>query len=170
MAAAGHGLADLPLEAQGPVSAALGRAAGGYGVVGLRANNPAQRLNARFDAAGVTVTAGEAFLRLHLIGYGRANTTVNTTVPAAPHATANRVTYRQAGIRQWYANGPLGLEQGFDLSTPPASGRGSLTLRVGLGSNLQPELRGGDVVFTGAVGTLRYHGLVASDATGRTLR
>ncbi|MFL5830921.1 MAG: hypothetical protein ACJ76X_13485 [Solirubrobacteraceae bacterium] len=170
MTATGHGLADLPLEAQGPVSAALGGAAGGYGVVGLRANNPAQRLNARFDAAGVTVTAGEASLRLRLVGYGRASTTVKAITPVAPAATANRVTYRQTGIRQWYANGPLGLEQGFDLSAPPARGRGPVTLHVRVGSNLEPELRGRDVVFTGAAGSLRYHGLVASDATGRTLR
>jgi hypothetical protein len=62
VAAAGRGLptglAGLPAAAQGPVSAALGRAEPAYRVVGLRAGNPAQRLRTVFSPGGVVVYAG----------------------------------------------------------------------------------------------------------------
>ena len=39
------------------------------------------------------------------------------------HDAANRVEYRRpGGVVEWYINGPLGLEQGFDLAAPPVGG------------------------------------------------
>ena len=35
-----------------------------------------------------------------------------------PHASANRVVYRHAGLSEWYVNGPAELEHGFTLARP----------------------------------------------------
>ena len=58
------GLLSLPLAAQGPVSAALGRDAAAYRVEGLVARNPAQRFSARFGPSGVAITAAGPFVFL----------------------------------------------------------------------------------------------------------
>jgi hypothetical protein len=74
---------------------------------------------------------------------------------------------------EWYANGPLGLEQGSTLGSRPAPPRkGPLTVELGLYGNLSPALERGRhaVRLRGAGTSLRYTGLVASDAAGRTLR
>src|SRR5437588_56072 len=93
-------------------------------------------------------------------------------VAVAPTARANLVVYRHRGVSEWYANGPLGLEQGFTLAAPPAGRRvGPLTLTLALSSNAHVSVaRGGDAVtFTRGRTSLSYRGLVASDARGHTL-
>jgi hypothetical protein len=148
-------LSVLPLAAQGPVSATLGRADSAYWVRGTRANNPLNGLRARFTAAGgVTVASSRGHERFAVSGLG------------APTVSANRVTYHRAGLTETYANGPLGLEQSFTLAHGPA-GRVGVTLT--LGGNLHASLRAGMVQLAGAGTTLRYGGLVATDARGRRL-
>jgi hypothetical protein len=159
----------LPLTALGPVSAALGRADSGYRVTGLRARNPAQHLDVDFSGGGVSVASGAARIRLRLteFGYASALKPVGLT---RPHATGNRVLYsHRDGLREWYANGPLGLEQGFDLATRPRTGTGRLTLSLALAGDLRARLTGNAVNLTGHGATLRYGGLVATDARGHRL-
>jgi hypothetical protein len=110
-----HGLA--------PVSAALGDDQPAYSVSGLQAVNPAQRLRAGFTRVGVTVVSGKARLDMALsaYGYGSALASVGST---QPRASANRVAYSYAGLTAWYANGPLGLEQGFIVAHAPATEAG----------------------------------------------
>jgi hypothetical protein len=115
------GLAALPIAARAPVSAALGAHEPGYRVVGLKARNPQQRLTTTFSRAGVSIASGSAHVRLRLVGYGYASA-LREVKPAAPRAAANRVNYAHRGIGEWYTNGPLGLEQGFDVSARPAAG------------------------------------------------
>ena len=55
-------------------------------------------------------------LRLRAAGYGRS---LQPVAAAAPAAHANRVSYRRGSLTEWYANGPLGLEQGFTLKALP---------------------------------------------------
>jgi hypothetical protein len=50
----------------------------------------------------------------------------------APTTDANRVTYRAGVVRAWYANGPMGIEQGFDVFRAPAIGSGRLILSMAL--------------------------------------
>ena len=71
-----------------------------------------------------------------------------------------------------YANGPLGLEQGFTVPAASAGRHaGPLTLELGLSGNARARLLPGadGVMFTGAGGALAYQGLVATDARGRAL-
>ncbi len=146
---------SLPVAAQGPISAVLGRNDRAYWIQGARAVNPAQSLRLRFSSSGVTVASGRGYVRLGVIG-------------AAPVVRANRVSYARGGVREWFVNGPFGLEQGFTVEHRVGEGA-NVTLRASLAGDLTPALRKGSVVLRGHGVTLRYTGLVATDATGRRL-
>jgi len=169
-----RGFAALPVAARGPVSAAIGRDDRSFSarvVAGaLTLRNRGQGLLAQFGERGVQIRAGRARLGLNLVGYGYGST-LSAVDAVAPWAQANRVVYpRAAGVREWYTNGPLGLEQGFTLSAPPARRAGGmLTLALAVSGNLHATLSDGAVTFSGAGQSLAYRGLVASDATGRRL-
>jgi len=164
-----HGLDSLPLAAQGPVSASLGQDAPAYRLEGLRAVNPEQHLHARFSRRGIMVASGTGQLGIALSAYGHGSTLLPVE-PAAPRASANRVRYAHGALTEWYANGPLGIEQGFDVAARPGPAAGPLTLSLALSGNLAVRLRGGSVLFTGEGAALHYGGLVATDAHGQALR
>jgi hypothetical protein len=163
-----HGLTSLPLTAQGPVSAALGHDPA-YRVKGLRTGNPAQHLRADFSRRGVTVASGTARLGMSLSAYGHGNA-LRPVGSAVPRASANRVRYAHGALTEWYANGPLGIEQGFDVAARPGAAAGPLTLSLALSGNLAARQRNGSVLLTGQGTALRYGGLVATDARGHVLR
>jgi FG-GAP repeat protein/List-Bact-rpt repeat protein len=83
---------------------------------------------------------------------------------AVPRAASNRVFYRRGALGEWYANGPLGLEQGFEIAHRPV-GVGALTFSLALSA--RAHLEHGAVLLPGG---LRYAGAQASDADGRALR
>jgi hypothetical protein len=170
------GLSRLPLAAQGTVSATLGAENPAYRVGfsggGFQAVNPAQRLSARFGRSGIQIGAGSVHLGLSLraVGYG---TSLRAVGAATPRVKANRVTYARTGLSEWYANGPLGLEQGFTIPRAPSHHpAGPLTLSMALAANARASLAsGGQSITLGRAGrsSLRYGGLIATDSTGRTL-
>ena len=86
---------------------------------------------------------------------------------------ANRVTYAHAGLSEWYANGPLGLEQGFTIPRAPSGHpAGPLTLSMALSGNVHTSLAyGGQSITLSRAGgpSLHYSGLRATDARGRAL-
>ncbi len=171
-------LSSLPLAAQGSISAALGGDDPAYLVRGgndqLRTFNNAQHLRVSFTRSGVLVSAAGARLGLALraAGYG---TSLHGVGAASPSAHGNRVVYARGTLREWYANGPLGLEQGFSvqhqLATHPT---GPLTLSLAQSGNLHAVLAhdGRGVLFDADGGRtlLRYDGLMASDARGHKLQ
>ena len=161
--------AGLPLGARGPIGAALGRAAHGYWLRGLRAANSAQHLRVTFDPRGVNIDSSLGQLRLSLAAYGHRGA-LRAPRLAPPLVRTNRVTYRRGPLREWYVNGPLGLEQGFDLARAPIGGTGPLTLSLALSGNLTAQMEHGAVLFSGNRVDLRYGGLIATDAHGRPLR
>ena len=105
------------------------------------------------------------------MGYGSALSAVGQV---APRAKANRVLYERAGLSEWYANGPVGLEQGFTIAKAPSGHRaGALTLSVALSGNAHASLAPGGqsiILSRGGRPALRYGGLSATDARGRVLR
>jgi hypothetical protein len=171
-----RGLSSLPVVAQGVVSGALGADTRAYRVTSsggvLGALNPAQRLRTRFGRSGVLIGSGGARLGLSLqgVGYG---SSLEELGEIAPRVQSNRVVYARGGLSEWYANGPLGLEQGFMIAHAPAgAATGPLTLSIALSGNVHPSLAadGRSISFSEAGGALlRYGGLVVSDARGRTL-
>jgi hypothetical protein len=156
------GLLSLPTAAQDSVSAALGRDQAAYHIRGLVARNPAQRLAAQFARSGVAVTAGSARFAIALKAFGRGGV-LRALPPGLPVARADRVSYARGPVREWWANGPLGLEQGFDIARRPA-GSGALTLSLAVSGSVR--LDHGTVLLPGG---LRYAGLRATDARGRSL-
>jgi hypothetical protein len=126
-------------------------------------------LRVGFSRAGVAIASGGARFRIALSAYGYSSALRPLGV-VAPVASANRVSYERGSLMEWYANGPLGLEQGFDVAARPRAGSGPLTFSLALSGNLAAKLDHSSVLLAGKGVALRYGGLVASDARGRALR
>jgi len=169
-------LAALPVSAQGPVSAALGADDRAYRIGAtngeLAAVSAGQHLSARFGPVGAAFRSGamRVGLSLRAMGYGAS---LRGLGAATPRARANRVLYSRPGLSEWYANGPLGVEQGFTISRAPVGGMtGPLALSFALSGNAHAALGAGgrSIAFRGPGGALlRYGGLSATDAHGRAL-
>jgi hypothetical protein len=164
------GWSRLPLAARGPVAAAVARHDPRYRISpsasGLTAHNPTQKLGLSFSSAGVgvSVAAGQLTLALRKVGRGAVAQRLAQVKPRL--LASNRTVYRRPGLSEWYANGPLGLEQGFTLRHRPA-GHGALTFTVGLAGSLAARAaQHGQIV---SFGPLAYRGLVVTDARGRKL-
>jgi hypothetical protein len=140
---------------------------------GFRAATPAQRLTTSFGPSGIFVTSGSTWIRLDLRGvdYGNVQTAVRRV---APVLSANQVVYRRDALSEWYANGPLGLEQGFTIPRAPAHRSSDvLMLALTLSSNARTSLAKGakGIVFSrGGQPVVRYAGLSAIDSQGHQLR
>ncbi|MFZ5818263.1 MAG: BspA family leucine-rich repeat surface protein [Chloroflexota bacterium] len=171
---------SYPTTPSGPqpaISAALGQGDSAYQFVpsadGYRVENAVHDLRAEFSQAGMSLRSGEAQWSLSLqgVGYGEA---LEPPPAAAPRASANRLEYVRGALTEWYVNGPFGLEQGFTLASAPGQQEGALTLSLALEGKVQTRLDDQVDAFelTRADGStvLRYSGLEAYDATGRTLR
>jgi FG-GAP repeat len=130
---------------------------------GLVAHNPAQRLTARFGRAGVTIRAGRGRFAITLQAFGRAGT-LRPLAAVSPVASSDRVSYARGPVREWWANGPLGLEQGFDIARRP-TGSGAVTLSLAVSGAVRLDHR--TVLLPGG---LRYAGVRATDARGRSVR
>jgi hypothetical protein len=167
-------LASLPLSAQGAVSAALGAdepayrlAPAGPGV--FAAANAAQRLSATFRPSGVEIHTAGIALAMRLLDAGEGAAVASRT----PDVHANRAVYPHRGLSEWYANGPLGIEQGFTLRAPPRrSADERLALTLAFSSNARATLASGGHALTmrrRGFAPLHYGGLIATDARGRAL-
>jgi trimeric autotransporter adhesin len=130
----GSASARLPLAARALVSRTVARDESAFRAVpvpgGFVAHNAPQGLLARFRRGGVLVRAPGGSVGLSLVGWGRGASLVALT-PVWPRAAANQVSYERGGVREWYANGPLGLEQGFTVGSRLA-GSGGRPLRLEL--------------------------------------
>jgi hypothetical protein len=168
--------AALPAGLQGPLSAAIGAADPTYAAhavgEGWRAYAQGDRLRSDFAKDGVTVSVGSTRLRLSAatIGTGAAAKPLGAVRPAW---RGNRIEYAHAGSREWYVNGPLGLEQGFTIerAANPSATR-TLSLSMSIDGNVHPSLSadGRAVLLARAGGpALRYGGLSVRDANGRQL-
>jgi hypothetical protein len=170
------GLSSLPMAAQGTISATLGADDRAYRVSalgsGFQAQSPAQRLDIRFARSGVQIVSGKVELGLSVraMGYGASPRALDAVTPSA---NGSRVSYLRAGLSEWYANGPLGLEQGFTIPHAPSGHpTGPLTIAMALSGNAHPSLTSGgqSLTLSHAGGpSLRVAGLTTSDARGRTL-
>ncbi|WP_437589481.1 FG-GAP repeat protein [Sorangium sp. So ce1000] len=152
----------------------------------MSALNPAHGLLSEFTSAGVVVTreSSEAAGRItmKLARYGCEGELVPLDVVAEPRGANNRVEleYRapSAGVNvtEWYLNGPLGLEQGFSLDSPPpcrSEGEGRVELEIALGGDLSPQLsedgQSMELFDASGAAVLRYADLVVQDARGNVL-
>ncbi|MGO8751581.1 MAG: hypothetical protein ACLQNE_37040 [Thermoguttaceae bacterium] len=170
-------LADLPVAAQHAISSAIGQDQAAYhaasGAAGVALANPANGFNAQVQSGALHVSAGSDTWDMSLagLGYGGAVQPVGT---ARTSNNGNRVDCNYGTIDEWFVNGPSGLEQGFNVAPLPQSDvTGSLTVDLALGGDLTGTVNatGDGLTLTRSDGSavLGYTGLVAYDATGKTL-
>ena len=169
---------NLPVAAQASISASLGRDASQYHARavagGFQTTTLSQHLDTRFTAQGAEISSGRVHWSMGLQGYGY-GMAVKPLQAVMPEANLNRVEYRRGSLTEWYVNGPMGLEQGFTLSDPPAQNQGQpLTLVVGLQGDLTASVdkHGTGLTLNDANGhaRLRYTGLRVTDAASKELR
>jgi hypothetical protein len=165
-------LQSLPLQAQGVMSSALGSGAASFAA---RPTGDGYRLAgggvaADLSGRGVRMRVAGGSLSMALTGVGRGGR-LSSVGAVSLMTRANRVSFGRAGLREWYAAGPFGIEQGFTVASRPQGTGGSLTLAMRLGGSLRARLAGSQVRFVTPSGRVaaRYGGLVAVDARGRRL-
>jgi hypothetical protein len=167
------GLRALQPAARTQISDAIGAQLPSYLVQRRGANvdlsNAAQHLTATFNAGGVWLRGSWGRLHMYLAGVG-SRTNVRALAPVKPATSANRVVYQRPSVSEWYANGPLGIEQEFTVARPsrPQPG-GTIELRLAVGGDLRPRMtpNGKGVELTrGPTPVLRYAQLEARDARG----
>ncbi len=126
------------------------------------ADRVADGLRACFGGRGAYFTGPDGRgLSLRLTAFGRAGALTGLGAPERV-AAAGRLNYRYAGLTEWWRSVSQGFEQGFDVARRPG-GAGPLLLTME--ANRDPERRPGGLAW----GTLRYGGLVVTDASGRRL-
>ena len=174
-AAAGQGWQGIPSPARAAVSAALGGEDPEFAVRSsegaLVGYDQGHRLEFRVQRDRLAISSGAARLDLSFLGVGRGRRVVAAPV-ARPTWSGNRVVFDRGAVREWYVNGPLGVEQGFTLTTRPAGAYpASVRLALRLSGNVRVSLAGHTgLTLTGPDGaSLRYSGLSVTDARGRTL-
>ena len=74
---------------------------------------------------------------LRSVGYG---TSAQAVGEVTPSASANRVDYARPHLREWYVNGPMGIEQGFTIPHRPAVSSTALTLSMAITGNVHASL------------------------------
>lgn len=122
-------------------------------------------VSSSFTRAGVSLDTAEGVARLSLIavGYGRRLAAVREVMPVADGSS---VSYRRGWLREWYRNGPFGLEQGYTLANRPAESQlGPLTLTLGIGGPLTARRSGSGILLTSTDGraVLNYGQLSVRD-------
>ena len=158
----------VAVAAQAVMSAALGR---GQPAFAARRSAAGWRLagggvRARLGARWGRALTGGVSLSLRVVGLGRGGRLAPRS--ASVSARANRVVYDRGVVREWYAAGPLGIEQGFTLQRRPAGAGGPLTLALGLaGSACAGVGVAGAVSDSLGPGGSALRGSAALDASGR---
>lgn len=182
--------ADLPADARAAISSQIdatryGIKAGGKNILGPndvhRASNHRQDIRVEFSDQGFSLRplgdkAVAWHLEMELAGYGReGDQKLNKPVSSSPPLVdGNHVQYSRGELREWYVNDATGFEHGITLQSRP-SGPDNRRLRFewGLSGTLLPRMEeaGQAIEFDGVKNrsVLRYAGLKAWDATGRSL-
>jgi len=143
----------------------------GTGTETWTGTNDAQRLSMEFDAHEARLTHPQGSVGFHLSGYGYGDKLKTPTAPKLA-GDGSRLEYRRGDFTEWYVNGRQGLEQGFTLAKKPTGGsKGQpLTIALGVTGTLALSQQDGAVVLKSGKSTvLRYGGLSARDALGRTI-
>lgn len=172
-------LSSLPPALAAAASRAIGAADPAYGTVRshgrLLARNAPGRLSITYAGNSVELAGPRgARLSVGLAAVSFGGRTVSAPSVARRVVSGNVVTYARGGVSEWYANGPLGLEQGFTIARPSPSAEragGSIQLELALpeGTRAEPAGAGSAVRLLTAHGAFHYSRAFAFDADGRSL-
>jgi spore coat protein U-like protein len=143
--------------------------------------NRNQNLSAYFNEQGVHLLpngqgepAWHLEMTLSAYGYDGAMELAQPVRPGEINVSGKHVEYDRGALIEWYENDEQGLEQGVTLKKRPAEkDTGPLVVEWTVFGTLVPRLeqKGTVIAFckTGDESVLRYSGLKAWDATGRSL-
>jgi hypothetical protein len=139
---------------------------------GVRLENPLHSLRARVDERAVAIEGAGWSLRLSARAFGR-DGAMTRLPPVAPVLDGARIELSRAGgLTEWYLNGPLGLEQGFELAAAPG-GSEAAVIELAIGGDLHTRIddQGQRVALLDARGAQRASlgALLVVDADGREL-
>ena len=126
-----------------------------------------------YDDAGLVIQHQNHHIRMRLVAVGAGGYIQNLS-QAQEKVSVNQISYDQGPIKQWFVNGPMGLQQGFTINKRPGKNKtGNLVLTLNVHSDLQPRpaigSRGADFVTTDEEVVLQYTGLMVVDADTRQL-
>ena len=139
------------------------------------APNAAAGYDAYVTESGVSIAVNdEAYvsLSLHSLGYG---TAMQAVAPGEVSGAGQTIDIaREGGVREWFVNGPDGLEHGFTLAEPLGTRQQGtplrLALQVGAGWRAVAGEDGGRVTLRGANDqAVEYGKLVVRDSEGRII-
>ena len=142
-----------------------------------RLENPIHSLGADLSPGGVSISSDkddEWTWGLKFDGYGRGTVLDHVADPILT-ADGSRVEYHYSnGVTEWYVNGPLGLQQGFTFESRPSSSvDGPLEVRMAMTGDVTVDVNenGTSALLRSqeSVGSLKYGGLYAYDASGAEL-
>ncbi|MEM9691187.1 MAG: FG-GAP repeat protein, partial [Myxococcota bacterium] len=138
----------------------------------LVATNPAQALSLSIAEDGVALTPddGDWSLRFEVDAFGceGAMEELEAEEPTVDIEQPNQVWQNHGPLSAWYLNGPLGLQQGFEVSErPPCVDTDDLRVSVGVDGLAAATGRDGIVLRNGAGDVaMRVRGLYVTDADG----
>jgi len=120
------------------------------------------------ETSGILITSDRGTAGMQFSGICR-----DECIPAAPAGTIQAegtwLEINRGPATEWYLNTDTGIEQGMTLPESPG-GTGNIRVAFDLSGTLTPALEGQTLVFSDRNGSvIRYAGLKAYDATGRTL-
>ncbi len=126
-----------------------------------------------YDDAGLVLQHQNHHISMRLVAVGAGGYLQNLSSIQAK-VLANQISYDQGLVKQWFVNGPMGLQQGFTINKRPGKNKtGNLVLTLDVDSDLQPRpaaaSRGVDFVTTDEEVVLQYTGLMVVDADTRQL-
>lgn len=143
----------------------------------LEARSPEQQFVAGFDRAGVTLRldgGAELALRtvaLHCPGRRRSLASSEAAIdPRAPERVSRNLRVDAGDFREWYVNGPRGLEHGWTFDVNPCAEDGMLSVEIDVSGTVVQQ--SGDHALTLQPShdfrRVRYGDAVARDGVGRT--
>ena len=143
---------------------------------GFCATNTAHGMNLTFTDKGPRLTNKNNTWNwsMTLTGWGRGKSLIKTPLSTLTSKGPRMEYKRGSSLSEWYINTPWGLEQGFTVNNKPSTPKdlaSSLILELTLSGSLQPALQGNTMLLSDSTGRtrIRYTGLYAFDAEGRTL-
>jgi hypothetical protein len=138
------------------------------------APNPAAGYDAYVTEEGVSIAVNDVTyvsLNLNSIGYGEALQSVAPGEVSGDGQTINLTRYGR--VREWFVNGPDGLEHGFTIGEPVGARHPGMPLRLAMqvseGWHALASEDGKAVTLRGANAAVEYGKLVVRDGLGRNI-
>jgi len=167
------------LDAQYAISRARGEHEQAFHVWTKEGQTSLENNNQDFSAVlfvygGLKIMHQGHYIALRLASVASGNKTILPEEPTHVEQAANRIVYEQGFLKQWFVNGPMGLQQGFTLEKRPSTTTtGNLVVSLEMEGDLFPRLaadgRGVDFIAPDKSVALQYTGLMVVDANDRLL-